>query len=490
MRKKESAKGENAYLTVYLALCITLLLSLCLALIEGARRNGARLETEIAAEVSMQSVLAEFHRELFYQYNIFAVDSSYGTELPGKANTERRLEYYLEKNLDKREVFLGFLFYRDFFDLSPENISVTRVSVLTDGDGAVFRNCAADAIKDDVGLNLLTELQDWIQVIEINCLEERDVEAEMSSLDGEIQEYDGREFDIGEEEPYVLHVSNPAGYLEEQRKKGILKLVLEEDSDLSDHAIQTEGLILDRMERGQVNQGNIDIKELSEGEQLLERFFFQEYLLRYMGHYGRECDEDALRYQLEYLVAGGESDVDNLRTVLKKICVIREAANTLYLYSDQEKCSIAELAAALVCDLAMVPELAPVLEAAILLGWAYTESIYDIKVLLAGGKVPLVKDRDTWHYGLDSALSGNAEEQEDTGSGLSYEDYLRIFMMCTDREVLTARAMNMVEADIRLTPGNGAFRLDGCYAGLEAYMEIGSGYGFDFQATREKFYID
>ncbi len=490
MRKKESAKGENAYLTVYLALCMTLLLSLCLALIEGARRNGARLEAEIAAEVSMQSVLAEFHRELFYQYNIFAVDSSYGTELPGKGNTERRLEYYLDKNLDTREVFLGFLFYRDFFDLSPENIFVTRVSVLTDGDGAVFRNCAADAIKDDVGLNLLTELQDWIQVIEINCLEQRDVEAEMGSLDGEIQEYDGREFDIGEEEPYVLHVSNPAGYLEEQRKKGILKLVLEEDSDLSDHAIQTEGLILDRMERGQVNQGNIDIKKLSEGEQLLERFFFQEYLLRYMGHYGRECDEDALRYQLEYLVAGEESDADNLRAVLKRICVIREAANALYLFSDQEKCAVAELAAALVCDLAMVPELSPVLEAAILLGWAYAESIYDIKVLLAGGKVPLIKDQGTWHYGLGSALSGKTEEQEDTGSGLSYEDYLRIFMMCMDRDVLTARAMNMVEADIRLTPGNGAFRLDGCYAGLEAYMEIGSGYGFDFQATREKFYID
>lgn len=489
MRKKESAEGENGYLTVYLALCVTLLLSLCLTLIEGARRNGARLEAEIAAEVSMQSVLAEYHRELCYQYNIFALDSSYGTELPTKANTERRLEYYLEKNLDAKEVFLGFLFYRDFFALSPENISVTKVSVLTDGGGAVFRNCAADAIKDDVGLNLLAELQDWIQVIEIKGLEERDVEAEMSSLDGEIQEYDGREFDIGEEEPYVLHVSNPAGYLEEQRKKGILKLVLEEGSDLSDHTIQTEGLILDRMERGQVNQGNIDIKKLPEGGQLVERFLFQEYLMRYMGHYGRECDEDGLRYQLEYLVAGGESDVDNLRTVLKRICVIREAANTLYLYSDREKCSIAELAAALVCDLAMVPELAPVLEAAILLGWAYAESIYDLKVLLAGGKVPLIKDRDTWHYGLSSALSGKGEEQEDTGEGLSYEDYLRVFMMCTDRDVLTARAMNMVEADIRQTPGNEAFRLDGCYAGLEAYMEIGSGHGFGFHATREKFYI-
>ncbi|MDE6926696.1 MAG: hypothetical protein K2P59_15840, partial [Acetatifactor sp.] len=368
-------------------------------------------------------------------------------------------------------------------------ISVTKGSVLSDGGGAVFRSCAADAVRDDVGLNLLTELQDWLRVIEVNGLEERDVEEEMSSLDGEIQEYDGMEFDIGEDEPYILSVMNPAGNLEAQRRKGILKLVLEEDSELSGNVIQTEGLILDRMSRGQVNRGNIATEPVSEEEKLLERFLFQEYLLRYMGHYGEESDEDALRYQIEYLVTEGESDVENLRSVLKKICVIREAANTLYLYSDSEKCGMAELAASLVCNLAMVPELAPVLEAAILLGWAYAESIYDLKTLLAGGRVPLLKDAETWHYGLDSALSGELDEREDTGIGLSYEDYLRIFMMCTDADTLTARAMNMVEADIRLTPGNGSFRLDGCYAGLEAYMRIESGYGFDFEMTGQKFYI-
>jgi len=485
-------KAENAYLTVYLSLCITLILSLCLTLIEGVRRNGARLETEIAAEVSLQSVMAEYHRELFYQYNIFAVDSSYGTVLPGKANTERHLEYYLEKNLNFQDVFLGSLFYRDFFALSPENVSLTKVSILTDGGGAVFRSCAADAIRDDTGLNLLSELQNWLQVIEINGLEERDVEEEKSSLDARIQEYDGMEIDIGEEESYILSVINPTDSLEEQRSKGILKLVLEEDSDLSANTIQAEGLILDRMNRGRINQGNIAVEPLPEGEQLLERFFFQEYLMRYMGHYGQENDEDALRYQMEYLVTEGESDVDNLRTVLKRICAIREASNALYLYSDSEKRGMAELAAALVCDLALVPELAPVLEAAILLGWAYAESIYDIKTLIAGGKVPLLKDSETWHYDLDSALSGKQDGQEareETETGLSYEDYLRIFMMCTDIDTLTARAMNMVEADIRLTPGNAAFRLDGCYAGLEAYMEIESGYGFDFEMTRQKLYI-
>lgn len=489
MKKRENAGEKNAYLTVYLALCTTLILSLCLTLIEGVRRNGARLETEIAAEVSLQSILAEYHRELFYQYNIFAVDSSYGTVLPGRANTEKHLEYYLEKNLDCKDVFPGSWSYRDFFGLSPEDVSVTKVSVLTDGGGAVFRSCAAWAIRDDVGLGLLEELQDWVQVIEVNGLEERDLEEEMGSLDGEIREYDGMEFDTGEEEPYVLSVRNPAGNLEAQRRRGILKLVLEEDSELSANAIRTEGLILDRMDRGHINSGNIAVEHLSEGEQLLERFFFQEYLMRYMGRYGRENEEDALRYQLEYLAAGKESDVENLRSVLKRICVIRLTANMLHLYSDSEKRSAVELTAALVCDLAMVPELAPILEAAILLGWAYAESIYDTKTLLAGGRIPLLKDAETWHYSLEGALSGSMDEPGSAGKGLSYEDYLRIFLMCTNIDTLTARAMNMVEADIRLTPGNEAFRLDGCYTGLEAYMKVGSGYGFDFEVTRQKFYI-
>lgn len=480
---------ENAYLTIYLALCITLILSLCLTLIEGVRRNGARLETEIATEIGLQSIMAEYHRELFYQYNIFAVDSSYGTNLPAKANTEKHLEQYLDKNLDYKDVFLGSFFYRDFFRLSPKKTSLTKVSLLTDGGGAVFRKCAADAVKDDIGLNLLTEVQEWIRVIEVNGLEERDIEAEKVSLDGEIQEYDGMEIDVGEEEPYILRVTNPTNHIEEQRRKGILKLVLKDDAELSAYAIQPEGLIFNRINSGQVNQGNISVEQLSYEEQLLERFLFQEYLLRYMGHYGKEDEEDALRYQIEYLVAGENSDVDNLRTVLKRICGIREAANTLYLFSDEMKRGEAELVSQLVCDLAMVPELAPILEAAILLGWAYAESIYDIKTMLAGGRVPLMKDEETWHYSLGNALLGSLEDCEDTGSGLSYEDYLRIFMMCTDLDTLTARAMNMVEADIRLTPGNSAFRLDGCYAELEAYIEVESGYGFDFEITRQKAYI-
>ena len=482
-------REENAYLTIYLTLCMTLVLSLCLTLIEGARRNGARLEAEIAMENGLQSILAEYHRELFYQYNIFAIDSSYGSELAAKANTERHLKQYLDKNLDLNDVFSGSFLYRDFFGLSSGDVKLTKVSYLTDEGGSVFRHCAADAVKDDLGLNLLSELQEWMRKIEVNGLEERKVEEEKSALDSEIQEYDGMEIDTGDEEPYILRVINPTDRIEAQRNKGILKLVLKDDAALSANAIRPEGLIMDRLRNGQINSGNIPVQQLSEEEQLLERFFFQEYLLRYMGHYGQENDEDALHYQIEYLVTEGNEDAENLRTVLKRICAIREAANTLYLFSDGEKRGEAELVSTLVCNLALVPELAPVLEAAILIGWAYAESIYDIRTLLSGGRVPLIKSAESWHYGLDSALSGELGEEETGGSGLSYEDYLRIFMMCTDLHTLTARAMNMVEADIRLTAGNKAFRLDGCFVDLESAVQVNSSYGYDFEIVRKKTYV-
>ena len=111
-----------------------------------------------------------------------------------------------------------------------------------------------------------------------------------------------------------------------------------------------------------------------------------------------------------------------------------------------------------------------------------------MKSLLAGGKVPIFKDDGSWHYSLSSALSGSLQDENAGGEGLAYEDYLRIFMMLSGVDTLTARAMDMVEADIRKTPGNAAFRLDGCFGALEACVRIGSSYGFRYQITRQKSY--
>ena len=128
-------------------------------------------------------------------------------------------------------------------------------------------------------------------------------------------------------------------------------------------------------------------------------------------------------------------------------------------------------------------------EIVLLLGWSYAESLYDVGMILSGERIPLVKTDQTWHYSLEGAMGNQMlEEHNAMGSGLSYEDYLRVFMMLADEDVLTGRAMDMVEADIRLTSGNAYFRLDGCYDGIEACITIKSAYGYQYEITREKFY--
>lgn len=496
MNQREDEKPfpvvHNAYLTVGLSLCLAVILSLCLTLIDGVRRNGARLEIECVTDIGMHSIMAEYHRELMGQYNLFAIDSSYGTELCSKANTEAHLRKYISKNLDNGDVFLSNLLYRDLLALHLENVELTKVSILTDHEGAVFRRRAVEAIEADVGLGLLAQLQDWMQVVEINGLEEGKEEAQKQELDRQIgefvSEYDGMEIEMEDGEIETVELSNPTDGLEAKKSLGILKLVLENEEAVSGNLVNTESLICSRMQKMQINRGNVELEEMGDAQKLAERFLFQEYLLRYMGRYGKECEEDALQYQIEYVIAGKSNDVDNLKSVVNRLCVLREAANAIYLWSNETKRAEIKVAAGLVCTLITLPQLTPLLEGAILLAWAYAESVYDVKSLLAGGKIPLLKDDNSWHYSLSAALTGEVGEANQDGEGLSYQDYLRIFMMFTDTNTLTARAMDMVEADVRKTPGNSAFRLDGCYEMVEAKIRIGSAHGFHYEITRQKSY--
>ncbi len=485
--KRDKSKDANAYLTVILALCLTLVVSLCVALIEGARRNGGRLNAECVAEIAMESVMAEYHRELMKQYNLFAVDSSYGTAVCGKQNVEEHLKMYLKENVDYEDLFLEDYLYRDFFGMQLDDAKVTNVSIMTDCAGKVFRREAVSALGDDVGIGLLEDVQQWMQTIEVNCLEDGEAERQKEELDREIAGYDGTKVETKEAGKETATVVNPTALIEEKRKLGILKQIGEEDS-FSQKRLITDSLMEGRMERGEVNEGNTVLSEQDSNETLTEQFLFREYLLKYTGCYGQEKLNGALAYQTEYLIAGKDADIDNLRTIVNRICVIREAANVLYLMGCEVKREEIKLLSEVICTLILLPQLAPIMEAAILLGWAYAESVYDVKTLLAGGSVPLLKSDGDWHCGLSAALSGDWGERDEDGQGLCYRDYLRVFLMFEDEDVLTVRAMNMIEADIRSTPGNTCFRLDACYVAIEADITFKSEYGYRYEMTCNKEY--
>ena len=161
----------------------------------------------------------------------------------------------------------------------------------------------------------------------------------------------------------------------------------------------------------------------------------------------------------------------------------------------EEKRAIAELLGEALAAAMMVPEIGELLAATLILGWAFAESVYDVKELLAGEKIPLLKTDATWHYGLSSALQGElpgTSEEDASGSdspGMGYEDYLRIFLLLCEEKSVTCRAMDVVEMDIRNTPGNRAFRLDTCIVEIAMNVKVKSKYGYSFEIERQKSYI-
>lgn len=477
---------QSAYLTVYLTLTMTVMISLCLALIEGVRHNAVCLESECVSDMSLNSILAEYHRELLNQYNLFAIDSSYGTTVAGSNKVVEHMRQYMDKNFSTEDVFLSNFIYRDFLGMTLEKLNMTKASIFTDNGGSIFRQRTVEVMKDDYGLTGIQELLEWMNVAESHGLFERNPAEEKRELDARMEEYNGREIQLSDNEWTTIEIQNPTSEVENMRKAGILKQVTNEN-ELSGKVLHSENLIASRMERGEVNQGNSDSLNFPDSTGLEEQFLFREYLMRYMGSYLSPKEKGALSYQIEYLLVGKDEDVENLKGVVTIICTVREVANICYLYSDATKCAEAEAVATAIATLVTVPEITPLLKNILLLGWAYAESIYDVECLLDGGRVPLMKDKDSWHYSLQNALQMQDEEMVQQ-AGLSYEDYLHMMLMMEGQQTLTDRAMNMIEADIRMTPGNKAFRLDACYDYVEMDIQIKSKYGYTVRLVRGKGY--
>ena len=55
----------------------------------------------------------------------------------------------------------------------------------------------------------------------------------------------------------------------------------------------------------------------------------------------------------------------------------------------------------------------------------------------------------------------------------------------TDTEELTVRAMDLIEADLRLSPGNGNLRMDACIEMIECNAAIKSTFGSRITINRK-----
>lgn len=467
----------KGYLTVFLSLTITMIMSLILALYSGARIGAVKMKTECVADIAMNSVLAEYSRELYRQYGLLMVDTSYGTGSHSITNTEEHLRKYAQINFEPSTVgrLTGTSTMMRAF---CKDARITGSSFATDNDGAVLNRQILAYMSAEPAEGMLTDVDDNIGKLKGAGLDTTDVD-EMARENQE--EIDSLELptkinEDGEEEEVSL--GNPADAVNSQRGIGVLSLAAG-GIDISKAAVDLSNYASNRT----VNKGTglRDYEEISASEKLL----IDEYLCEKCGRYGGELEKSLLKYQLEYLIFGQNSDYRNLEKMAQTLFFWRQASNWMYMLGCSSKQSKADAVASALTAVLMAPEFKDPVKWSIIFAWVFAESVSDVNILLEGGRVPLFKSDSTWQLGLGEMLlfRGNLG-RKDRGEGLYYKDYLRMKLGMTDLKDKTKRLMDIIEMDVRRTAGNGEFMIDHCLDTFCGELTVGTGFGYEVKIER------
>ena len=501
---------REGHVTVFLCLILTLIFSLLGVCLESARGAALLFRTRLMAGSSLQSVFAGYDRALWERYRLLFCPAG---DRSGQLLSQRVQAYAALQGPSGWET--GFGTGTDWLYPEPVQVQISGLVFATDQTGAVFEGAVLDYMETGSVEILWGKLQesleggggdgtedplqaardsaekgdfDWseLEAAYQNWEETARAvlpEAEEQEKDGEAGQETGRESGSGvgpaEETGADRESLLPEGNLLEGLKAllsyGVLALVADDPESLSLQALG-DGFLPSRMaasERGRTEAaGSWDPVGGVEGWQ--DTLLFQEYLLRFLDCYTSENAGEGMAYQLEYVVAGKETDRENLSAVIHRLLWVRTAMNLAYLASDAPSRSAASAAAATLVGWTGMPALVAGLSSLILAAWGYGEALVDVRSLLAGECVPMFKNRETWRLSLDglASLTVEAQTPEQREEGLSYEDYLRLLLLTVEQEEKSYRAMDMIQRQMeQLEPG---FRFDQCVLAGEVVLQAES----------------
>ncbi len=262
-------------------------------------------------------------------------------------------------------------------------------------------------------------------------------------------------------------------------RNGLMSLVLPEGTQIS---------------KGQLDLNSFPSKiyseEQGEIDGLIDRILFEEYCGRFLTSFLSEEDK-TVKYELEYLVAGMNSDEKNFSQAVTDVLAIREGLNLVHILMDQEKRKEAEALAGVITGVTGTAPLTGLVAFFVMSVWAMGEAIMDVRRLLQGEKVAFVKSKDNWRLSLqgllDSGSSGSFEGEGSDNNGVSYTGYLKLLLFLSHSTRQYYRLMDVIQMNLRTTDTE--FRMSHCVYGAEIQGQ-GRGQHFFFGVLEPVYSIE
>lgn len=499
--RKIFVREAEGQVTVFMALLFLVVVSLLMAEYRAAVFYACQADSERAACLSVESFLAGYHRPLRDYYQILAVDGGFGQSTFQEERLEEQLRGVFKENMKNSYGRVG---------KNVVSLEEPIFTFLIDGDWDFFlREITLNRMEGAVSTGIEYIMEQWkIKNGEASSsLNQKRADAaqaakEEEAAEGETLEPGQQKTENSGKEP----VTDPRDFVAEIWNQGILAAACPEDFALSGKSCSMTDVSFP--EAGRKIQEHIDFKDDVNIQGLLEKWdsilapeaglrgivedgAVQLYIMEVFDHAATAESgiehERVLAYEVEYILAGNDSDSENLKAVLWKLLAFRSVMNLSHILLSGEKGMQVEQTAAALSTALLIPEFIEVVAFLMKAAWAFAESLSDCRTLLKGGRIPLMKDEATWYLTWEQMLrlDGHVLDGNDGGEGIDYQGYLQMFLMLMNRDVKYRRMTHLMEKNIRLLPEYPGFRMDHCIYGVQAafYCEIGHGIEYKAQTA-------
>ena len=501
-------------ITIFLSLALLFVIALIGSLLESARVTVAgevALDNSYLAE---QNILAEYQRELWNDYHVFFVDlsslngeegaiklaNSYMAKMmpSGKGDYLGTTASFTSLNFKENMTENGCYFFAKQAAAYMKYGAAAGVGKKLINNANLIKTAEDGTDTLRKGLKIKVEAEKKLIELEREKkkLEEKANDIKKGAKD--IKEIIGTEVQaqsksglLGIEEAERSESSNQIHTKMAEKPKDMAKKIEVQKSEVQDDTPKyTEKEVADAKKKYKESQKNLDeatgdgsaggtlgfflsgdkkvskrkisdtswsdVKTEKEGKtDLVEKGLLILYAKAHFKNFLSKIKEDdkkeALRYGLEYLIAGKESDEANLSSVANRIFGLRTIVWYGYFLTRKDKMAEAEAIAAAIASVLALPAAIEIIKYGIVMGWSMDEARKEVKSLLKGEDIPL--------------LPGKSE-----GVKLKYQSFLDSFLVIASGK-LPIRMVKLIEQNIKLRYYQG-FRADSMYAGVNGEVSV------------------
>ena len=375
-------RDERGSMSAFLAMLFLIFLLLISVCAEGIYIYTAKGKAMAVYMSGFSHTKGNYQKELADMYHIYAMDPRY------KKKLETDFADRMKESLDNSE---------DSFLFQTGNTKLSDEVNLTAQKGEVLKYQIRQQMKYEIGSDLL---KTWTNNIRTST----DLQKQITDIKGQISK-DEKEAQKQQEDRENTKKSDKKDNeqikpsAKKDPRKGFMKLLKEGSVSLvmgkkkvSDLPIDivygkkdtTKQKIWDFMNRKTMEKEMDKLKETSSADSFTSELPVIFYAQKYFHCLTDTSKKEGTKYEIEYLIAGKDSEKENLGAVFWKVIALRFLTNAACVYQDPVKEKEATLLAASVLGITGFPPVVAVVKNLLLIALAYGESVIDVRNLAEG----------------------------------------------------------------------------------------------------------